>query len=134
MQKHNLLADKSILGIDPDLKKENDKTFCFWATETDEIFKDYESIISNQWNSIQINDFEAQSIVKNINNLMLKDENKVSNLIINPDLNFLNNDHNNISKSINENKKSYSLIEQNDFDNKKYQTSTELTTHLKNND
>lgn len=63
MQKHNLLADKSILVIDPDLKKENDKTFCFWATETDEIFKDYESIISNQWNSIQINDFEAQSIL-----------------------------------------------------------------------
>jgi lycopene beta-cyclase len=63
MQKNNLLSDKSILIIDPDLKKENDKTFCFWATETDEIFKDFESIISNQWNNIQVNDFEAQSIL-----------------------------------------------------------------------
>ena len=63
MQKNNLLSDKSILIVDPDLKKENDKTFCFWATETDEIFKDFESIISNQWNNIQVNDFEAQSIL-----------------------------------------------------------------------
>ena len=62
MQKKNLLPHKSILIIDPDLKKENDKTFCFWASETDEIFKDYESIFSNQWENIQINDFDTQNI------------------------------------------------------------------------
>ena len=62
MQKKKLLSNKSILIIDPDLKKENDKTFCFWAAETDQIFKDYESIFSNQWENIQINDFDIQNI------------------------------------------------------------------------
>jgi len=62
MQKTGNLKGKKILLIDPDDKKENDKTFCFWAEQEDDIYKDYSSIVSNQWSEIQINDNPAEKI------------------------------------------------------------------------
>ena len=57
-----LLKKKKSLIIDPNTKNENDKTFCFWAKKTDDIYKEYQDIISNEWSKIQISDFEAKSI------------------------------------------------------------------------
>ncbi len=62
MDNKNFLEGKKVLLIDPDDKKENDKTFCFWAREEDEIYKDYKDIISNSWSNIRINNELAQSI------------------------------------------------------------------------
>lgn len=62
MHEKGLLKNKRILLIDPDEKKENDKTFCFWAEESDDIYKEYASIISNSWKQIQINNFSPTEI------------------------------------------------------------------------
>ena len=62
MAKTKKLEGKRILILDPDEKQENDKTFCFWAEPSDEIFQDYKSIVSNSWNKIQINNNTAQTI------------------------------------------------------------------------
>ncbi len=62
MHKRGLLENKKILLIDPDDKKENDKTFCFWAKETDDIYKEYAPIVTNSWKQIQINNFAPSDI------------------------------------------------------------------------
>ena len=62
MDRQQLLANKKILIIDPSEKIENDKTFCFWANQEDEIYRDYASIISHQWSSIQINESSPEPI------------------------------------------------------------------------
>ena len=62
MEKSGKLLNKRILLIDPDEKTENDKTFCFWAEQSNDIYQDYKSIISNEWEMIQINDFTPQKI------------------------------------------------------------------------
>ena len=56
MDKQSLLSKKNILIIDPSDKQENDKTFCFWSKQEDEIYQNYKNIISKSWSSIQIND------------------------------------------------------------------------------
>ena len=62
MDKKNLLRGKKVLLIDPDEKKENDKTFCFWAKEEDDIYKEYKEIISKSWDNIRINNESAKPI------------------------------------------------------------------------
>ena len=62
MHEKGLLDNKKILLIDPDEKKENDKTFCFWAKETDDIYREYASIVSNSWKQIQINNLPSSEI------------------------------------------------------------------------
>ena len=62
MEKQFLLKDKKILIIEPSEKLENDKTFCFWANRNDEIFQNFESIISKSWTSIRINDNQSSKI------------------------------------------------------------------------
>ena len=62
MDKQNLLSTKKVLIIDPSEKLENDKTFCFWSTKEEDIFKDYRLLISNQWSGIQINNSQPESI------------------------------------------------------------------------
>ena len=56
MEKQSLLKGKNILIIDPNDKKENDKTFCFWSKKEDEIYQNFKTIVSKSWSSIQIND------------------------------------------------------------------------------
>ena len=62
MDKQSLLTAKNILIIDPSDKRENNKTFCFWSKKGDEIYKDFKTIVSKSWSSIQINDNESSSI------------------------------------------------------------------------
>lgn len=62
MSKQFLLDDKKVLILEPSEKLENDKTFCFWANPKDEIYRDYESIISHRWNKIKINNQKSSSI------------------------------------------------------------------------
>ena len=62
MEKKQLIQDKTILVIDPNTKLENDKTFCFWASENDDILNDYKYLISHEWSNIQINDNSEESI------------------------------------------------------------------------
>ena len=62
MEKQELIQDLKVLVIDPSAKKENDKTFCFWASENDDILIDYKNLISHEWSNIQINDNSEESI------------------------------------------------------------------------
>jgi lycopene beta-cyclase len=62
MENKSLLDGKKSLIIDPSTKLENDKTFCFWATETDPIVQELKHIISHSWNKIQIDSAPASTI------------------------------------------------------------------------
>lgn len=58
-----LLNGKSILILDGDLKNKNDRTFCFWASENDNIVKDFGHIIQNSWSKMELLEGEAISLV-----------------------------------------------------------------------
>ena len=62
MEKQDLIQDLKILVIDPSAKKRMTKLFNFWATKNEDIFKDFESLISHEWSNIQINDNTEESI------------------------------------------------------------------------
>ena len=62
MAKQSLLTNKKLLIVEPSEKLENDKTFCFWANRNDDIYKNFNSIVSKSWTSIQINDNESSPI------------------------------------------------------------------------
>ena len=62
MSKQFLLDNKKVLILEPSEKLENDKTFCFWANPKDQIYRDYESIVSHRWNKIKINNQTSSSI------------------------------------------------------------------------
>ena len=51
---HGLLKGKKVLIVDPSEKKANDKTFCFWASEKDEIVQRFGSLYSAVWSKIAI--------------------------------------------------------------------------------
>jgi lycopene beta-cyclase len=50
------------LAIDPSEKKVNDKTYCFWAEENDEIIKDFAPLASHSWSKVAIDQNPAQRI------------------------------------------------------------------------
>jgi lycopene beta-cyclase len=62
MENKGLLVGKKCLVIDPSIKNENDKTFCFWAKETDPIVQNLKHVISHSWDKIQIDSSPASSI------------------------------------------------------------------------
>jgi len=49
MDRRNLLNNSKVLIIDPDPKKKNDKTFCFWAEQEEAIIADLHPLISHSW-------------------------------------------------------------------------------------
>ena len=53
--KKGLLLNKKVAVIESDSKKNNDKTYCFWASPNDEIVEDLQSIISHRYTKIQVN-------------------------------------------------------------------------------
>lgn len=53
---------KRIIVIEPLQKNTNDKTYCFWASPESSIVKDLSTIISHQYNFVETNVREAQSI------------------------------------------------------------------------
>ena len=77
MEKHGLLSNNRVAIIDPSTKKENDKTFCFWAQKEDDILLDHEDLISHHWTHIQINNNQKTPITPlqyyHINSLDLYD-------------------------------------------------------------
>ena len=40
----------------------NDKTYCFWSAETDEITRDFGSLASHSWSKIRIDNLPSQDI------------------------------------------------------------------------
>lgn len=62
MKKRNLLNNKSIAIIDPDTKSQNDKTYCFWAKNSDQISIDCNSLVSFRWNKIIVNSHKEELI------------------------------------------------------------------------
>ena len=62
LSRKGLLENKSILAIDPSEKKVNDKTYCFWAEENDEITKDFAPLASHSWSKVAIDQHPAQRI------------------------------------------------------------------------
>lgn len=60
LHKRNLLHRKSVLILDGDLKNKNDRTFCFWANEKDQIVEDFGHIIQKSWNKMEL--FEGYSV------------------------------------------------------------------------
>lgn len=60
--KKGLLTDRKVAVIESDSKKNNDKTYCFWAMPNDEIVEDLQSIISHRYTKIQVNQSASQCI------------------------------------------------------------------------
>ena len=52
----NLLNELSILIVDPERKNKNDKTFCFWANDDEDIVKDLKHLIKHTWSNVLIQD------------------------------------------------------------------------------
>jgi len=49
MDRHNIFNNAKVLIIDPGNPEKNDKTFCFWATESDPIVENLQSLITHSW-------------------------------------------------------------------------------------
>jgi lycopene beta-cyclase len=56
MEKNGLLFDKKIVIIDPDAKSINDKTFCFWNSNTEKSNLLCSHLISKEWNNFRRQD------------------------------------------------------------------------------
>lgn len=62
LQRKCLLSEKKILVLDPSTKTVNDKTYCFWSADTDEIIRDFGSLASHSWSKIRIDNLPSQDI------------------------------------------------------------------------
>jgi lycopene beta-cyclase len=60
--REGLLKNKKVIIFEPDSKRNNDKTFCFWSNPNDPITKDLDKIISHRFNSIQVANNNLQKI------------------------------------------------------------------------
>jgi lycopene beta-cyclase len=65
LERKALLENKKILIADPDLKDQNDKTYCFWGDIHDPMIQNIAHIVSHRWNSFAVN----QSINNKTNNI-----------------------------------------------------------------
>lgn len=62
LKNKGLLKGKSIVIIDPDSKKNNDKTYCFWSTDEELVFSDCKHLINHTWSKAHVNDCEIADI------------------------------------------------------------------------
>jgi lycopene beta-cyclase len=62
LDRQGMLDGKSLGIIDPDLKKRNDRTFCFWATDEEVASYGLEMLISKTWNEVQVGTAPPQAI------------------------------------------------------------------------
>ena len=62
LKRQGLLNQKNILVLDPSSKTLNDKTYCFWSTDSDEITHDFGSLASHSWSKIRIDNLPSQDI------------------------------------------------------------------------
>jgi len=63
LHQRGLLEGKSIAILEPQSKTSDDKTYCFWAAESDEVMQIFDHLISNSWESVIIDDGHAESIL-----------------------------------------------------------------------
>lgn len=62
LHKNGLLLEKKVLIIEPNTKTINDKTFCFWSEENEEITVDLGEIISHKWDEVSLIHNQVQSL------------------------------------------------------------------------
>ena len=63
MEKQGLLKDKKILILDPDTKQNNDKTYCFWSDQNEQLTLQCQHLISHQWEDVCVNRNEQESLL-----------------------------------------------------------------------
>lgn len=52
--KEQICRKQTVLVIEPETKDKNDRTWCFWAHKSDDIVRDYQSIIQHSWPHVQV--------------------------------------------------------------------------------
>ena len=62
LQRKGLLDKKRIVVYEPEHKKANDRTFCFWLTPLQLRQADLEQLVSYSWSAVQVNELAAQSL------------------------------------------------------------------------
>lgn len=62
MERQGLLKNKKILILDADTKKKNDKTFCFWSEQNEDVALKCQHLISHQWNEVSVNRNPAENL------------------------------------------------------------------------
>lgn len=62
LQRNGLLEQKRIVVYEPDHKKSNDRTFCFWLTPEQLLEAGLEQLVSHSWSAVSVNDLAAQSL------------------------------------------------------------------------
>ncbi len=62
LHENNLLLGKTVGIIEPNSKKTNDRTFCFWSTEEELLNLKLKSLISYSWDCIEISGITKQEI------------------------------------------------------------------------
>lgn len=60
LHSHGMLAGKRIVLFEPELKIANDRTFCFWLTDTQLQALGLDHLVGYRWSAVQINDLEPQ--------------------------------------------------------------------------
>ena len=63
MEKQGLLKDKKILILDPDTKNNNDKTYCFWSEQNEQLTLQCRHLISHEWDEVRVNRNEQESLL-----------------------------------------------------------------------
>ena len=63
MEKQGLLKDKNILILDPDTKQNNDKTYCFWSDQNEQLTLQCQHLISHQWDEVSVNRNQQESLL-----------------------------------------------------------------------
>ena len=62
LQRKGLLDNKRIVVYEPEHKKANDRTFCFWLTPLQLRQAGLEQLVSHSWPAVQVNELAAQSL------------------------------------------------------------------------
>ena len=63
MEKRGMLKDKKILILDPDTKHNNDKTYCFWSEQNEQLALHCRHLINHQWSEVSINQNEQETLL-----------------------------------------------------------------------
>lgn len=64
MESRGLLTNKKIAVIDSDDKSTNDKTYCFWTSYNDPVWKSCQTLFSQSWDTVSVNR-QAPEILEN---------------------------------------------------------------------
>ena len=62
LQRRGLLEGKKCMVLDPDTKKINDKTYCFWATPEEAITSACDKLIDYRWSKVSVNRSKPETL------------------------------------------------------------------------